>query len=238
MTQVARPDPNLVARGRDADMQTNGGGVAYVRGGQVWYRSVKFRGRRLVRGPERLMSATFNGRPGNGRSGNPALDDRGYYVAFESKASNLCVRQCEFGDSNGTMSDIFRRTMSRHAPTHERMQLVSSTRAGKAHEGPSNNPVISANGENIIFDSTGFFSGGKDSYNSNGAARSLFTWTEPHARGVGNVMAVAPRPHCLTGCKSDEEKPAMSSRGNYVAYLAQMSEFCTGYYLAGTRPDC
>ena len=86
--------------------------------------------------------------------------------------------------------------------------------------------------------SAGFIARSKDSYNPNGTARSLFTWTEPHATGKGNVMTVTPRPHCYQGCKSDEEKPAMSSRGNYVAYVAQMSEFCFGYHVEGERPDC
>jgi hypothetical protein len=154
------------------------------------------------------------------------------------------VRQCNLRDSNGAMSDVFRRTLSRRAPTHDRMQIVSMSQFGVLQPGPSNNPVISANGENVIFDSEAFMTrggGSNDSYNPNGNARSLYTWTYPHARRFANVSAVQPRPHCYRGCRSAEEHPAMSSRGNYVAYRAQMSEFCNPtpfVHFEGERTDC
>jgi hypothetical protein len=244
IARVKAPRPRFIARGGDADLQTNGRGVAYARGGQVWYRALEFRGKRLVRGRERLVSVTARSRPGNGPSASPALDDRGYYVAFESTASNLCVGQCQLHDTNGATSDVFRRTMSHSAPSHDLMQIVSMSQGGVLQPGPSNNPVISANGENVVFDSAAFMTqsgGSNDSYNSNGTARSVYTWTYPHARGYGNVANVAPRPHCYRGCRSAEERPAMSSRGNYVAYVSQMSEFCVTdriFHFDGERPDC
>lgn len=123
------------------------------------------------------------------------------------------------------------------------MEIVSQVPGGPSAAGPSGHAVISAAGENVIFDSTAIMSRhgpGAEHFQPNGTAASVYTWSYPRARGRGDLSLVSPRPMCDPGCLSAEHAPAMSSRGNYIAYLAQMSEFCVGdrARFAGDRPDC
>lgn len=167
-----------IARGANPDQATNGKGVAYERGGQVYYQAFqeKFRSRRrggpVVQrvGREVLASRNASGPRGNGVSRKASVDDNGYYVAFESTATNLCEagQGCPgIGqtDRNGGVSDIFRRNLNqRRAPTNEFMAMVSYSQGctrdnpnGRAvnaqGDGPSNNPAMTGAGENVVFDS-------------------------------------------------------------------------------------
>ena len=212
-----------LAQGGDADLQTNGRGFAYVTGGQVWYRTIAIvRGRAKV-GRARLVSADAHGRAGNGPSAAPALDDVGNYVAFESGATNLCVHVCRrvSGDANGSLVDVFRRTLTRHAPTHDRMELVSLGLSG-----PSGEPQISGAGENVIFTTLASnIRRGSPGYTVANPSRAVMTWTFPRSRGRGSARIVT-RPGCYQVCLSAQTHPAMSSRGNYIAYTSVMQEFC------------
>jgi hypothetical protein len=226
----------VVARGADPDQQTNGEGVASYR--------VERRGARtaLRRGRERLVSDTRAGRPGNGVSGDPAADDRGHYVAFESTATDLCVRRCTgvSADANGATSDVFRRTISRAAPTRDSMQMASYSFDERAQgDGASRNPAISGAGENVAFDSEALnfgFSGQTYAHQTNGRQPNVFSWTFPRARRYGNVKYLA-RTRCQGGCRGPELEPSMSSRGNYIAFVVWMNEYCdpTRERFAGDR---
>src|SRR4051794_40749795 len=93
-----------IARGFNPDQQTDGKGVAYDRGGQVYYqafqqKSVKYKSGKSKgkhhtvfqkKGKETLVSVSATGKPGNGDSEMPSVNDNGTYVAFESKATDLC----------------------------------------------------------------------------------------------------------------------------------------------------
>src|SRR4051794_26161486 len=93
-----------IARGFNPDQQTDGKGVAYDRGGQVYYqsfeqKSVKYKSGKnkgkhhtvfQKKGKEALVSSSALGKPGNGDSEMPSVNDNGTYVAFESKATDLC----------------------------------------------------------------------------------------------------------------------------------------------------
>jgi hypothetical protein len=224
-----------LARGTDPDQQTNGEGVAYVRDGQVRHRrfSLARRGRsvRLRPGRERLVSDAATGRPGNGVSSRPVVDDAGHYVAFESTATDLCRDRCAgiSEDANGPMPDVFRRTLSSRAPTRDAMQMVSfSHDGGEQGNGPSRAPAISGAGENVVFVSEATnLRRARDvpDPDGNGTVADVHSWTFPRARGYGNVTRLG-RLGCHGACTSPSEAPSMSSRGNYVGYAAAMTEFC------------
>lgn len=241
VAQVGARRPLRLARGTEPDQQTNGLGAAYARSGQVFYRSYKLRRGRLVRGRERLVSATPQDRPGNGASSHPALDDAGYYAAFESTATDLCDHTCVGveSDRNGHTSDVFRRTLSPHAPTHDRMEMATYSYANKSQlPYASHDPVMSAAGENIVFDAEG---GPYRSARRLGIkdARVLYTWEFPRARGQGNVRLVKRHCRVFTCNDAPTTHPSMSSRGNYIAFSSIGTEFCADIVrLIGGRDGC
>ncbi|HWH46004.1 MAG TPA: hypothetical protein VNT32_14885 [Thermoleophilaceae bacterium] len=239
-----------LARGRNPDQQTDGKGVAYERGGQIYYQGFarfRNRGRPKVKrvGREMLVTRNRAGQRGNGRSKNPTMDDRGAYVAFESTATNLCSRNACTGvgsrDRNGRTSDIFRRTIDRRkAPTKDHMQMVSysqgcsssnpRSRAVDAQgSGPSNNPAMTGAGENIVFDSEATNlreSSGIQVADANGSIRDVYYWNFPRGRKCGNVSRES------RGSQRREDgsgqplnganvRPAASNRANYVGWTSQ-----------------
>jgi hypothetical protein len=246
----------LIAHGTDHDMQTNGKGVAYVRGGQVWYRSfvMSENGRHLQRGRERLVSSTASSAPGNGPSSAPALDDQGFYVAFQSDATDLCARRCDSwknhpcrvnsrghpqcfnrvtgDDLNGAQPDIFRRTLSRRAPTHDSMEKVSITGGSR--------PAISAAGENVVFAAPV----GEPIYYMDPGYKEvrappvqLASWSFPRRRGWGDVKTVN-RTGCYpNGCLDEVSDVSMTARGNYVAFSTTMPEWCAPWRPRGFPGD-
>ena len=245
-----------LAGGSNPDQATSGKGVAYERGGQIYYQGYfrKFRSRKnggsYVKKDGRAVLASRNaaGQPGNGRSANPSLDDNGYYVAFESAATNLC----EGGsgctgvgsvDRNGPVSDVFRRTLNRRkAPTKDHMQLVSYSQgcnrtdpAAKTVDqqgnGPSNNPAMTGAGENVLFDSEATNlkeSAGIQIADANGAIRDIYYWNFPRERPCGNVSRES------RGSQRREDgsgqpinghavNPAASNRANYIAFTSTLT---------------
>jgi TolB protein len=215
-----------IAAGSQPDLQTNGKGVVYTRGGQVWYQAIRRVHGNVVRaGGERLVSAGGGG-PGNGYSSHPSVSDNGSYVAFESTATNLCVNACQgrSDDSNGAVSDVFRRTMSAHAPTHDLMEMVSySHGSGAQGNGPSNDPVISGAGQFVVFDSAATnLRPTRDGVDPNGATRDIFLWNFPAGRGYGNVSRES-RPGQQGAFTQPSTNPSMSSHGNYIAFTSMAS---------------
>jgi hypothetical protein len=229
---IARNRTLTIARGGNPDQQVNGKGVAYERGRQVYYRAYGTRRGRLVRrGREVLVSATRSGRRANGTSSEPSLDDNGYYVAFESTATNLCTRTCRgvSGDRNGRTKDVFRRTLSRRAPTRDRMQMVSFSYNVRAQgNGPSYDAEISGAGENVVFvseatnlrESRGIKQRTTD---PNGTQADVYYWNFPRRRKQGNVSR-ASRTNADRGTgqpwPAPALDPAISNKGNYIAWTS------------------
>lgn len=230
-----------IARGTNPDMETDGKGVAYERGGQIRYQAFRTEFRRgFVRlGREKLVSDDRNGRPGNGTSRNPSIDDLGRYVAFESTATNLCVDRCTgvSEDRNGSVSDVFRRTISREAPTKDTMQMVSYSQGCSAASptaktvdqqgnGPSNNPMVTGAGENIVFDSEATNlkeSSGIAAPDPNGSVRDIYYWNFPRGRRCGNVSRESRGPGSRAGgqpLNGASVDPASSNRANYIAFTS------------------
>jgi hypothetical protein len=218
-----------IASGDEPDQQTDGKGVAYVRDGQVWYRGFqKVAGHghpKLVIHGERLVSEGAHG-PGNGTSLHPSVSDNGDYIAFESTATNLCTDLCRgvSSDGNGSVSDVFRRTMTRDAPTHDRMEMASFSTGVRAQgNGPSNDPVISSSGQFIAFDSAA--TNLRPSYSirdvdPNGSVRDIYLWYGPaRKRGAGNVSRES-RPGPKGSFNGPSMEPALSSHGNYLAFAS------------------
>jgi hypothetical protein len=217
---------DAIASGTQPDLQTNGRGVVYVRDGQVWYQAIaRSHGQVVRQGGERIVSAAGGG-PGNGPSSHPSVSDNGDYVAFESTATNLCDGACEgvSGDQNGTVSDVFRRTMSSHAPTHDLMEMVSSSHgSGTQGNGPSNDPVISGAGQFVVFDSAATnLRPTRDGVDPNGPTRDIFLWNFPPHRGYGNVSRES-RPGVQGAFSTPSTGPSMSSHGNYIAFTSMAS---------------
>ncbi len=212
-----------IATGSQPDQQTNGRGVVYVRDGQVWYQAFRRSHGHVVKsGGERIVSAAGSG-PGNGASSHPSVSDNGDYVAFESTATNLCDGACQgvSGDQNGAVSDVFRRTMSSSAPTHDLMEMVSYSTGGHAQgNGPSNDPVISGAGQFVVFDSASTnLRPTRDGVDPNGATRDIFLWNFPPGRGYGNVSRES-RPGVQGAFSAPSVQPSMSSHGNYIAFTS------------------
>ena len=143
---IAKKQAFKIAKGFNPDQETDGKGVAYDRGGQVYWqafeqKSVKFTsGKRKgkhhqvlqTRGDEALVSVTPSGKPGNGPSEMASANDNGTYIAFESKATDLCdgsQKWCGTTDKNGTIMDVFRRTQpasvtGHSSPTSDEMEMI------------------------------------------------------------------------------------------------------------------
>jgi hypothetical protein len=235
----------FIAQGSNPDMETDGKGVAFESGGQVYYQPFRFEYRRgfVKLGKRKLVSSTPAGGAGNGTSKNPDMDDLGRYVAFESTATNLCG-DCTGvgGDRNGATSDVFRRTISKEAPTPDRMQMVSysqgcsSSSPGSKNvdaqgNGGSFNPSMTGAGENIIFESEATNlkeSSGIQVADPNGPVRDIYYWNFPRGRKCGNVSretrSAEPR-ESGTGqpLNGNSYTPALSQRANYIGFTSELS---------------
>jgi hypothetical protein len=226
-----------MAKGTDPDQQTSGKGVAYQRGGQIYYQAfqkVFNRGNPTVKkiSRELLVSRGAAGK-GNGPSRNPVLDDNGHYVAFESDATNLCRRLCVgiSEDTNG-VTDIFRRTISRKAPTRDTMQMASYSHGdGEIRaqgNGPSNNPAMTGAGENIAFDSeaTNLRQSAhiaERNTDPNGTMRDIYYWNFPRRRMSGNVSRESRSGRALDDggyFNGPSTNPSTSSRANFIGFTS------------------
>lgn len=96
--------------------------------------------RDLARGTTRLVSVASDGRPANQTSHSASLSADGRLVAFVSMASNLAP-----GDDN-RLSDIYVRDLETGTT-----RLVSRSRRGKAGNGHSARPMLSADGRFLAF---------------------------------------------------------------------------------------
>jgi Tol biopolymer transport system component len=99
--------------------------------------------RDLVAGRTSLVSVDHSGRGGgNDHSEAPTLSADGRTIAFESAASNLVLN-----DTNG-FKDVFVRELSSGVT-----RLVSVASTGGAANGPSQAPLLSGDGQRVVFES-------------------------------------------------------------------------------------
>jgi hypothetical protein len=100
--------------------------------------------KRLMKLNTVLISSTASGQAGNGPSTNPATNDDGEYVAFQTDATNLVS-----GDHNGASDIVLRGTFS----DSRRSRMVSHAKeTGQANAG-SYNPTITSPASILFFDS-------------------------------------------------------------------------------------
>ncbi len=148
----------------------------------------------------KLVSATPNGAPGNNGSESPSVSANGRIVAFASKATNLGM--CNSSDEK---THIFVKDMSNGT-----IICVDVINNGIIANDSSQNPMISADGNFVVFDS---------------AATNLPTGTQT-SRNVfvcdlisGNVEPIF-RPTGNYGDNISISGPYISSNGKYVTFTS------------------
>jgi hypothetical protein len=108
------------------------------------YKQRRVGAKRVIKPNTLLISSTRSGEAGNGASRNPASNDSGEYVAFETDATNL-VR----GDHNHATDILLRGTFK----GSKWMRMVSHAKAtGQANAG-SRNPTITSPASILFFES-------------------------------------------------------------------------------------
>ena len=114
--------------------------LVYEKGSQIAYHDLGKRAR---------IISSRRGTRGNGRSSKPTIGNSGYYVMFESSASNLSLNAAgSTGDGNGR-PDAFLFTDSRD------ITLVQSVReVGRPLPGGGQNPSMSYYSNYVVFDSS------------------------------------------------------------------------------------
>ena len=190
--------------GRDENRTTD----VYVR---KMKRVVRYFGRRGSRrklatlaSRTRLVSAKASGKAGNGSSSQPSASDQGYFVTYQTKASDLIPR-----DRN-TVTDIARADLrGRRIGT----KAVSRQR-GRIGNGPSFNPQSAAGGYYAVFDSssTTFRPTAAAKRDRNGA-RDVFLYTDVRNLVTNHSADTSNRPLRLPS-----RNAASSARANYLLF--------------------
>jgi TolB protein len=175
-----------------------------------------------------LISSTHSGQAGNGASRNPAANDDGEYVAFESDATDLVG-----GDSNGKTDILLRGTF----PDSHWMKLASKSASTGQASDASYNPTITSPASILFYESDADNlqpnpKGGRgDKYYDRNCMRDVFFWNTvsgnaslqsrdskqripnlPENTGAGTE---APCPAVIAAGSSH---PASSYYGNYFLF--------------------
>lgn len=216
-----------VSPGEDPDLETDGRGVAFDEGGQVYLqRLIRRRGKLQRDGHKILVSSTIGRKPGNGVSSNPAVDDHGVHVAFQTTATDLCVSRCPQADPtvpgwdiNGPLSDVLVRTLPGRSGklNGPEMQLVSGKSLAR-NGGASVNPAISRAGRQVVFESTG-----NNGRLELGPGSNVFSWYWSGLQSSTTIGVVSGAPAWLLPgsiFNGPSRHPSISSRGNYVAFTS------------------
>jgi Tol biopolymer transport system component len=163
-----------------------------------------------VTGAITRVSVHTSGAQGNDLSAYPAMSRDGWYIAFESQASNLVD-----GDTNGfQVSDIF--LHDRHTAITE---LVSVSSSGIQGDSFSRDATISSDGRYVAFASGARnLADGDTNFRTDIFVRDLEAGTTERASmsstgGQGN---------------SDSAGPSLSSNGRYVAFYSLASNLADG----------
>jgi hypothetical protein len=91
---------------------------------------------------------------GNGDSFNPVIGNSGYYVSFQSAASNLSTNQGSFGDRNGTIDTYL------YTDTRKITLATSLTPDGHVLPAGGENPSMSFYSNYVVFDTPSNLSNG------------------------------------------------------------------------------
>jgi Tol biopolymer transport system component len=156
----------------------------------------------------RRVSVHSNGVQANHRSGEPFLSGNGRFIAFWSQAGNLVV-----GDTNN-FTDAFV-----HDRTSRKTRRVSLRSNGVQGNGDSEDPVISANGRFVAFESTATNLVGGD---TNGV-QDIFV----HDRRTKKTTRVSRRSNGVQG-NGESRDPVISADGRYVAFESDATNLVGG----------
>jgi hypothetical protein len=233
---VKQATTRRVARGSHPDLQTDGEGVAFDSGGQVYYQRLTAHDQRIQRVGRRVLvsnSATNPKRGGNGPSSDPNLDNNGVYVVFESAATDLCRDRCRgiSTDRNGSTPDVFRRTL-RTSPSGgpDEMEMVSYD-GGTDTQGDleSDQVHVSGHGEQAVFRS--FAKNLRelkfpDGAPSDGPFMHVYFWNFPRERGAGNISGESKccrtgEFHGAGGRPASSWSPSISNRGTFIGFTSR-----------------
>lgn len=131
--------PVLSADGRTIAFQTNANLTPNDNNGRqdIYVRTLKS-------GAMTLVSASADGAESNGSgSFNPSISADGRFVAFTSSATNLV------NNTTGNFNNVFVRDLQTNS------SVLASVNAAGTNGGGGGNPVISANGRVVVFESAG-----------------------------------------------------------------------------------
>lgn len=231
--------PQPIAAGFNPDQQTDGKGVAYDRAdangvGQVFYTPYTYKNGTFKKGTEVTVSVAapgMGGGDGNGDSSMPSVNDNGAYVAFESKADNLCdgsKEWCGTKDANGHITDVFRRTVKRIAPTPDQMEMISfDGKKGFQSDLDSDQVKITGAGEQACFRSFGVQTHDnkfrKDGHT--GPFEHIYFWNFPREKMIGAFSGESKEGVTSTtelqradGSAAYSWSCAISNRGNFIGF--------------------
>ncbi|MBD2329048.1 Calx-beta domain-containing protein [Alkalinema sp. FACHB-956] len=154
-----------------------------------------------------LVSRTTSGNAGNGASSTPMISGDSNFIVFTSSSSNLVA-----GDTNN-QADIF--LYDRSTGT---IQLVSKVGATLAN-GASANPVISNDGQYVVFTSTA----SNLVANDNNNAQDVFLWN----RSTGTIQLVSKTVSGSSG-NAASANATISANGQYVVFTSTASDLTAG----------
>ena len=162
--------------------------------------------RDTVANTTRRVSVGLGGADADGGSASPRITPDGKYVVFSSAADNLVA-----GDTNGFL-DIFVVTLATGAAAR------ASLGVGGQANGPSFEPVMSANGRYVAFESAA----------SNLVAGDIGSQTDVFVRDL--VSAATRRVSEVAGVGGNEisAQPAISADGRFVAYGSSATNLVPG----------
>jgi Tol biopolymer transport system component len=174
--------------------------------------------RDLVNGVTLLVSVNTNGACGNSASHNPVMSPDGYYVAFNSAASDLVA-----GDTNG-IPDIFLRDLQGQTTKLISIGAVSNNTSTLLSYAET--PAITPDGRYVAFfgTATGLVSGvpAGEVYIRDQVA-GVTTWASTNARPIAKSVTGSSN---IVSCNL-----SISTNGNFVAF-----EVCTNSPTASFAP--
>ncbi len=179
--------------------------------------------RDVVSGRTILASVNSSGTgSGNSDAESPSISADGRFVSFSSSSTNLVPG---LTDNNGT-SDIFVRDLTRNTTT-----LVSVNSSGAAGNRFSDLPIISSNGNVVVFRSAASDLVSGVTYTTN--AYNLFARDLVH----GTTALVSADPSGKTAGNASSDTPAVSGDGRFVAFQSLATNLVSGITDSNNNED-
>ena len=158
----------------------------------------------------RPVSVSSTGEMGNLPSSAPSLSNDGRFVAFRSEADNLVE-----GDTN-SVADIF--VHDRLNATSERVSLSS---IGEQADAPAEQPMISANGRVVVFQSAA------QTLVPGLAQSERYSHIYAYDRLTGIIERISVNNRGENG-NGNSRNPSISATGRYVAFMSHASNLALG----------